>query len=371
MKTVSITRIAKEVGVSHATVSIILNSGRKNHRISQACAERIRKVATRLGYVPNYHAQAMKSGRAGVIGVAMDVKSQEFSDGSKPSSTQIGGTYFGTLIGAIELYTRAHACLTTIIGPSKNANALDHGLQALRQRQLDGLIILGAAVDPSSPCFIKKTLQEPMVAIEYSKPARLPVVNWDEAAGVALMVKHLAALGHKEILWLSPSLDDGCKDTLQRERIFMKAVLNAGLRCSACHLPVMDLESFSHAVEVIGKKLPAHIKGKGFTAIAGYNDVMAIGAYRALQKLGLRVPADISVIGIDDIVAPLASPPLTTVSHKLYEIGHRAVQLLFEMIENKKSMKRLQSRREMMTPELVIRDSTGPARSRKIGKETI
>jgi LacI family transcriptional regulator len=363
-KSVSVTSIAKEAGVSHATVSMVLNSGQRKYPISESCSQRIRDIAKRLGYVPNYHARAMKNGCAGVVAVVMDVEADDPKLIGDPGATQLGLPYFGTIIGAIELFTRAHGYFTTIVGPDKNSHALERGVLGLRQRRFDGLIVPGSSTRPESVSFMIESPQEPIVAIEYSGQTQLPVVEWDEPAGVALMVKHLAGLGHQELLWLGPAVSAGREIPTAREQLFMTAVWDAGLRGSSCRFDSAHAGFFGPTVEAAAEALRKHIAEKSatFTAVAAYNDVVAIGACAALQEAGLRMPADVSVIGFDNVVAPLASPPLTTVSHKLYELGQRATELLFEMISDEAAIAKFRGKREVIPPELVVRKSTGPVR---------
>jgi DNA-binding LacI/PurR family transcriptional regulator len=101
------------------------------------------------------------------------------------------------------------------------------------------------------------------------------------------------------------------------------------------------------------------------TGIVCYNDLCAIGVLRALRKAGIRVPEDVSVVGFDDLQACMADPKLTTIDHCLIRIGSRATELVLEMSQDDESFRRLRGVREVIEPELILRESTGPAPGNK------
>jgi len=358
----SLTEVAKKAGVSIATASLVLNSGRPTRRVSKACATRVRQIADELGYVPNYHAQSMKRGRADVIAVALDVS----FPGRQSKRNELGATYFGTIVGAIEASTRARANLMAIVGPQDQTRAPDRGLLGIRQRRFDGMIVLGPAVHTEETDFLHRPHQEAIVVIEYPGETPLPVVDWDEPGSVAIAVKHLADLGHKDLLWLGPRDEHTRAPAPTREQLFMTAVRDAGLRGSSCRFDRTDASAdyLADLADAADAALAEHLRKtpRAFTGVVCYNDVTAIGACGALLAAGLRIPDDVSVIGFDDVEAPLAIPRLTTVSHRLDEMGRRATDLVLELVENPAAAKRLRGHREVLPPELVVRKSTAKAK---------
>jgi LacI family transcriptional regulator len=360
----SLQEVARRAGVSIATASLVLNPGKQECRVSEACAARVRKIATRLGYVPNYHAQSMKKGRAGVLAVALDLG----SPGAQVSVRgELGMSYFGTIIGAIEARTRSLGFQMTVVGPDEKLRAPDRGLLGVRQRRFDGLIVPGTAVRSDATDFLSVPHDEPIVVVEYGGKTELPVVDWDEKACVRLAVHHLAALGHRELLWLGPPSLEGAP-AHGREEMFLNCVQEAGLKGSACRhdkiLWGLRDDYASRIVDASELALARRLReGEAFfTGVVAYNDVTAIGACSALHAAGLKIPADVSVVGIDDVEAPLCIPRLTSVSHKLPEMGTRATELVLEIVEDPKALKRLRGSRELIQPELIVRKSTGPAK---------
>ncbi len=360
----SLTEVAKDAGVSIATASMVLNRGKRADRISQPCAERVRASARKLGYVPNYHARSMKLGRAEVIGVAMDI-----IDTGEPHSL-FGNSYFGVLIGGIELTVRKHGYSVTIIGPEKSASAPARGVNAIQQRRFDGLIIPAVTLERKGDPVLTDPPDVPIVAIETDVKTRLPVVDWDEAAGMAQAAEHLAGLGHRDVLWMGLETTLDSRHAHPRERAFKTEGRKAGLRVSVLRFPDADYEKRSPEEQLIdhaAEALTRHAARKDrppFTAIMAYNDITAIGAYTALQRAGVSVPDDVSVIGVDDLQAPLMVPRLTTVNHMLLEMGETATELLLQMVRKPQQRRKLAGTRQVITPHLVVRASTAPPKGR-------
>lgn len=356
----SLSEVAKHAGVSLTTASIVLNPGKQACRISVACAQRVRAAAEELGYVPNYHAQSMKRGRAGAIAVTLDI-----GPPGQPSHSELGSSYFGTIIGAIELHARSLGFQTAIVGPDEKLRAPDRGYLGLRQRRFDGLIVPGIVVRPEATSFISDAPMAPIVVVEYSGKTELPVVDWDEAAGLELAIRHLADLGHRELLFLGPQDGDPVTGPTSRETLFMAKAAEAGVRFAACRF---DRRSSNYHVGTIADAAEDALRmylrehKRTFTGVLAYNNVAAIGACGALLEAGLKIPADVSVVGVDDVEASFAIPRLTTVSHKLAEMGRRASELMMQMIEDKEAVAALRGKREVLMPDLVVRKSTGPAK---------
>ena len=359
----SLSEVANRASVSVTTASMVLNGSKRSDRISEGCAMRVREAARQLGYVPNYHARSMKLGRAEAVGVSV-----EFRPTSGPERGELGGSYFGTLVGAVEVSARRAGYAMTMIGADERVRALHRGIQAIRQRRIDGLVVL-AALDTVPLAFDSTPVgREPVVVVEYSGPTQFPVVDWDLAYGVGLAIEHLVAMGHRRMLWLGPVQGPDTPPQV-REKLVMEAAQRAGLQSEMCRF-AQPWSSNAQPEEAIGdaaaEALALYIGEHGsarLSAIVCYSDATAIGAYRALQAAALRVPKDVSVIGFDDIEARLMVPKLTTVDHMLYEMGRRATVLLLEAVKHPENWPQYLGRRELVTPELVVRQSTGPAKS--------
>lgn len=356
----SLSDVAKAAGVSLTTASLVLNRPKQPNRVSVACAQRVREIAQQLGYIPNYHARSMKSGRAETIVVAIDMASEEESRVS-----ELADAYYNQLIGGIEQHLRKVGYQMTLVGPDAFARAPERGLAGIGQRRFDGMIIPGVTVADQRSQVVAQSPDSPIVVVEHPGPTQLPVVDYDEQHGIELAIDHLAALGHKRVLWVGPISEQGGEHP--RERMFAASAARAGLQTSICrfgHVPWKYVRSsmVTEAHEALARQLAQG--RRDFTAIVAYNDPVAIGAITALNEVGLKVPADVSVVGFDDIEAAFCIPLLTSVSHVLPEMGRRAAELMMQMIGNDQTRAALRGTRELIQPNLIIRKSTAAPRSK-------
>lgn len=356
----SLTQVAKQAGVSVTTASLVLNPGKQQSRISEACAARVRAAAATLGYVPNYHARSMKLGRSETVAVALD------AGDPGDNTVQFLTSYFSTLLGGIEIALRKHGYQMTIIGPGRRTRAVERATLGLRQRRFDGVVVSGVLVGDNTAGRLQETPDRPCVVVEYAKKTPWPVIDWNEPAGMARGIAHLAQLGHKDVLWIGPAEGATHDAPSPRERLFEAAIREAGLRGRPLRYVLKKFEyddRFGHihsADEALAADL-ASGEVRRWTAVVAWNDKAAIGACRALTRGGLRVPADVSVIGFDDIEAALCVPALTTISHQLTEMGRRAGELVVRMSLEPELIAEHRGVRDVVEPQLVVRESTGPA----------
>lgn len=355
----SLTDVARVAGVSLTTASMVLNKGKQESRVSEACAKRVREVATRLGYVPNYHARSMKIGRAEVLAVALDIGEPDIDNPANVS--ELAGSYFSQIVGGIELYTRSIGYQLMIVGPDASYRATERGLLGLKQRRFDGLVILGTVIDVQSE-FMRRAPESPIVAIEYRGDTPIPVIDFNESAAMKLAIAHLGEFGHKNLLWVGPA-DDDDEPVHHREEAFLDAAREADMKTSACRFEEVRGANSADLIDRVASTVQSHLaRGTNFTGVVCCNDKIAIGACDALMRAGLSIPKDVSVIGIDDTEASLCIPRLTSISHQLHEMGRRAAELALEMSSDPFAMYRYRGSRHVVEPSLVVRSSTGPAK---------
>jgi DNA-binding LacI/PurR family transcriptional regulator len=354
----SLSDVAKAAGVSLTTASLVLNRPKQPNRVSAACASRVKQIADQLGYIPNYHARSMKLGKAETIAVALDVG----GDGGSCTVAELADPYFSQLLGGIELFLRNVGYEMTIVVADHLNRAPDRAMNGILQRRFDGMIVMGVCVDPDRSKVLHSSPDAPIVAIEYGGETQVPVVDYDEAYGVGLAVKHLAALGHKRVLWVGhqgrpdPAMED------RREEMFRRSAREAGVAVETCRFEIdadlpMTRSTLAELAEVAVAKYVA-ANGQRFSGVVAYNDPVAIGVCSALDLSGVRVPQDVSVVGFDDVEASLCIPKLTTVSHMLGEMGRRAAEMVIQMITDPEMKQKYRGKREVIAPELVVRRST-------------
>jgi len=344
----SLRDVARLAGASVSTASKVLNTGTELDRISEECARRVRRAARKLGYRRNYHARSLLTGRAHTIGVSLQIE---------PGTNVLGDAYWGTLIGGVEAHARGHGYEVLLVGPTAGEMAAERGLEHAHGRRLDGLINMGW-IDPRIVRCAERA-DVPVVLVNSELRTSLPVIELDDRAGIHAVVRHLVELGHRELLWLGPRQDWPKTPALRRDA-FTKALRESGAHGRSCTFSFRPgTRDGQKLIESGERALAARLgDGRAFTAVVCYNDVTAVGAYRAARAAGLRIPDDLSVTGFDDAYGTYFCPGLTTVSH-MFETGHRASILVLEMCENPDQRRLRKGYRERVVPQLVVRGSTG------------
>jgi DNA-binding LacI/PurR family transcriptional regulator len=324
--------VAKHSGVSHQTVSRVLNN---NQSVSSATRKKVLESIAELGYRPNLAARALVTGRTFTVGV-LSFDSGLYGPSSMLHAIQTAAKDEGYRV-----------ILTSI--RSIDEQSLTDGIDELTNSRVDGIVIISPqSSDLKELASIKTRL--PVVAPESPTPRKIPCLNTNQYEGAGLALRHLLSLGHKKIGHISGPLD--WFDASQRLRAWKTELEDAGLTTE--HLALGDWTPQSGYDGA--KKL---MKDPGVTAIFAANDAMAVGVLHALNEMKLRVPEDVSVVGFDNIQeSSLLIPGLTTVNQDFSRIGHELLALLIRLITHEK----VAHVRSEVTPELVIRESTGKPR---------
>jgi LacI family transcriptional regulator len=331
--TITIREVAKQAGVSVATVSRVMNN---SGPVSAATRERVERVAAALRYAPHGGARGLILRRTRTIGVILP---------------DLYGEYFSEVIRGMDQATQRAGYNVLLSSSHEDRSEIDAAVRAMRGR-VDGLILmspdigvaeLSEAVWPSLPVVLLNT--------EAGEAAGgFHTINVDNYGGSYAMVRHLASLGHTRIGLIGG--DAGNHDARERRRGYEAALGDAGLEVRGSWQVESDFRKSGgwEAVRVLmrGRERP--------TAIFAANDAMAVGAMSALQEMGLWVPRDVAVTGFDDVpLARYVSPPLTSVHVDNSGLGARAVELLLASIMDAE----LEPRHEVESTTLVIRRSCG------------
>lgn len=313
-KTIGIRDVAREAGVSVTTVSHILNN-KESARASVATRERVRATAARLGYGPNRMARSLRMQRSEMIGLL----SEDIA--TTPHAGRI-------ILGAQDA---AHAAGLTIvlINTTQSQSDTDRDIDALLRQQVDG--ILYATMYHRALELPEQLSKIPSVLIDAEDLAgRLAGVVPDEIGGARHAVQELIDHGHRRIGFIT-NIED-VPATHGRLAGYRETLDEAGIAFDESLVVARASETpggYEAALEVLSTEDPP-------TALFCYNDRMAMGAYRAASELGLRVPADLSVVGFDnqEIVADGLFPSLTTVALPHYEMGQWAMKRLIEILND-------------------------------------
>ena len=331
--------VAEAVGVHVSTASRALHA-KTRHLITDELAERIVAAARTLEYRPNSIAYSLRTRRSMTVGVLVP---------------DITNPIFPPIVRGLEdvLVPRGYATLVvnTDSDPGKAATYI-HMLQG---RGVDGLVVASAERQDTA---LAEVFDDhlPLVAVnrKSEQPHMWAVVN-DEETGINAIVDHLVALGHRRFAHIAgpQNLSTG----FLRRKAFLARIAALGLEWDPKLM--VDAKRYSEAE---GKRAcDALLDVGGATAIVAANDLLALGALRALAGRGLDCPGDISVTGYNDMpFVDRLSPPLTTVRIQSYESGRHAAAMILKQIETPVEARRPST--EVLPVELVVRGSTGPAK---------
>ncbi len=332
--TVTIKQVAREAKVSVATVSRALND---TGPVREEVRERVRVIAERLRYVPHGGARSLITRKTGAIGVFLP---------------DIYGEFFSEVIRGMDGVSRHRGYHLLVAGSHSDPSEILAVMRATRGR-VDGLLVMAPDLEADA---IERDVPPslPLVAMNCRRlGAQFDSISIDNYGGAYAMVRHLASLGHVRIAFLKGP--DRNFEASERLRGYRDAVLAlGGVVDQGLEIPGDFTEESGHkgALAVLGlSRRP--------TALLAGNDAMALGALSALAELGLRVPADITVAGFDDIpVARYITPPLSTVHVPIAELGARAMERLLLALERGAAHER---RHEVLPTTLVVRGTCGRA----------
>lgn len=335
----SIRDVAREAGVSTATVSHVLNNTRF---VSEETRARVRAAVEKCGYYPNAHARSLATGRSQTLGLII-------SDISNP--------FFPELVKSIETAAFEQGYDVVLSNTNYDPARTSHYVSRLIERKVAGVALMTSELDAS---LIEELARREVsvVFLDLGEPGvHMSNLRVDYGAGIEEAIRHLVALGHERIAFV------GGPERLRSARRRLEAFRRSMER----YLPDAPLEVHHGDFRLGGGREAARAMLAAParpTAVVAANDMMALGALAELREAGLSVPRDISVVGFDDIsFAALSNPPLTTVSLPREELGRRAVEALLSTIAHPEQ----RGTEAVITTRLVVRDSTAPA-SREAAK---
>ena len=322
--------VAAAAGVSVPLVSIVM---RDAQGASATTRDRVRKVAEDLGYRPDQRARLLRQQRTRLLGVSFDVEQ----------------AFHGDLIGGIYAVAEpaGYDVVLSATGPTRpEARAVD----ALLDDRCEAVILLGPQSATRSLTALATKLPVVVLA-RIVRSAAVDTVRTDDHAGMNAAIGHLVDLGHRRIAYLDGGRTPGAPERLH--------ALNeaATARLSADGVRIIP----GGPGEEDGVGAVEHLLANGPlpTAVVAFNDRCAIGAIGALNRAGLQVPQDVSVVGYDDSrLARISYIDLTTVGQNPRQLADLAVHRAIDRLEDH----RVERRDQVVTPQFVIRSSTAPPR---------
>jgi LacI family transcriptional regulator len=335
---VTLRDIADEAGVSMMTVSNVVNGNRA--RVSPETIERVQRIVAERGYVPSASARSLAARSSRLIGLLVPAADED-------SLTLSPHT--GAMLGQIERALRKrgyHLLLRGIAHP-------DEVGEALRSWSLDGAVLLGFLDEEIDRLDAHVAGKVAMLAIDsYSANPLATGVRSDDFAGGRLAAAHLLDLGHRDIVFAGPSFSD-VGVVHQRFEGFRQAFVDKGLRWDD------RLTATVNTTHASGRALGAGLRTDfpAATAVFATADILAVGVMAGLSESGVAVPADVSVVGFDDLdISAIVTPKLTTVAQDLPTKATIAVDLLLAAIEQQ----RRPTAPTVLDVAIVARASTAP-----------
>lgn len=323
---VTIKDIARAASVDPSTVTRALQGSR---RVKPSTREKIRGLASDMGYVPNMAARTLVNRSSGLVGVVI------------PDMTN---PFFADLGKGIEDEAAKHD-LRILINDTRGVEEAERqAVQLFLELKVDGLLVPMARCPQS----YYDELDASVPVVHVNRDNAQHHVDCDRVQGSISVMQHLLELGHRRIGFVRGTAPPGLEPKMYAYR---QALAEAGIDYDPQLIYTFDgtLDSSRRiADQLVALERPP-------TAVFGWNDVSAIGLIHALRGHGLRVPRDISIAGHDDIqLAGCVDPPLTTVAWPMYELGQQSVRYLYCLGHGNPAPKP-----PLPQPKLIVRDSTG------------
>ncbi len=335
--------IAREAGVSTATVSRVIN----NQSVRPDSRARVEAAIEKLHFVPNAFARSLMSKRSKAIGTLI---------------TSMTNSYYMEITEVIERRFRDQGSMLFLCSTDGSHQSEQDYIQDLASRQVDGIIIIDPSIENYSNGLFRSTARRlPLVLIHsWAEFSGLNAVTIDQELGMTRVMQRLWEDGHRDIAFVRGEVGHSYDIKENKWREFLAA---KGCPPLAEHLVTITQGNTEEAIPLARDACLALLERstpKRPSAIFACNDLMALGAMAAANSLGIRIPEELSLIGHDNTAMTLTSnPPLSSVDLKMRSLGNAAVDLLLHAMNPEDP----EPRRILIEPELVLRASSGKAPS--------
>jgi DNA-binding LacI/PurR family transcriptional regulator len=334
VRPLSMADVAARAGVSHQTVSRVVNG---HPSVAAHTRERVEQAIAELGYRPNIAARALVTGSTRTIGL-VTVKINQYG----PAQTMLG----------LEKAARAAGySLSVSILDDATAAAMREAVDTFVSQRVDAIVALSTYDDAAEALSLLDS-PVPLVAVQVGGDEERPAVGVDQVTGARLATRHLLELGHRTVHHVAGPADS-------QEARGRSEGWQAELEAAGAPVPEQLRGDWTPSSGyAVGRQLAQRIAdGEEITAVFLANDQMALGLLSAFHESGIEAPDDVSIVGFDDLPeAPYFTPPLTTVRQDFAELGRRGVQLVLARLQGEDLHPRA------VPAQLVVRASTGPAK---------
>lgn len=329
--TVTIYDVAREAGVSMATVSRVVNN---NPNVKPQTRKRVFEAIERLGYRPNAVARGLASKKTTTVGVVIP---------------DISNAIFGEVARGIEDIATMYHYNIILCNADKKKDREIRVINTLLEKQVDGLLFMGGTVTEDHMEAFRTSSIPIVLCATTDENGKMPAVDIDHEAAAADAVNVMIGKGHRKIAMISGTLQDPAVG-YARYQGYKKALEKAGIELSEDYVRIGNYR-YESGMEAMKYFLGLEDRP---TAIFAATDEMAIGAIHMIQDEGLRVPEDFSVISVDNTrMASMVRPQLSTAAQPMYDIGAVSMRLLTKLM-NKENVEQVKF---VLPHEIILRNS--------------
>lgn len=326
--------VARHAGVAISTASAAIN---RSAPVSEEIIAKVEAAVRAIGYVPHGAAQSLRSGQSRLIGLLVP---------------NVANPHFSAMARVIENVCLNAGYLSVVYSSGQDENRENQILRMMRQQRVAGLIIVPTQSHAEHGRYLAQEIHVPTVLLDMPvEGLTYNAVKLDNVRATRMATDYLLDLGHKDIVALGGL--SGLLTSTDRLRGYRDAIEARGLSFSEANVLAggYDFEPAYQSVRtVMQRPVPP-------SAVISFSNLMTMGALQALRDLSLSAPADVSIVGIDDLdFADLLNPAPTVIRAPIAEMARRSIQLLLDEIEKRD---RPSGKLEVFPPELVIRGSAG------------
>lgn len=330
VKQATLRDVADLAGVSYQTVWRVVND---HPHVATETRHRVQKAIRELDYRPHRAAQVLTTGRSYILQLVI-----------------FEGGYGDPLPAVLHwAWQKGYTMVVTELKDPTSAEAVRATLMEMSQ-MADGVLMVMPYPHLAYEDLVSLCQGRPFVLVNTQLGSHMPSVVFDQWNGARQAAEHLIDLGHRQIAEIGGP--PGNFDAEMRHTAWTRVLDNHGLTLGPHVVGNFQVCSgYTAAQRLLALEEP-------FTAILAANDLMALGAVRALREAGLRVPGDVSIVGFDDVEeAAYFDPPLTTIRQDFDILGQESVEYLVSLIEHES----IPVQQRVLYPELIVRQSTTPA----------
>jgi LacI family transcriptional regulator len=329
--------VAKRAGVAISTVSAVIN---RSAPVSEDTIAKVEAAVAAIGYTPHGAAQSLRSGRSRLIGLVVP---------------NIANPHFAAVAREVENVCLSAGYTTVVYSTGQDAERESQVLKMMRQQRVAGLIVIPTRSDAAHGAALVNQIHVPTVLLDmHVQGLPYDVIKTDNIEAGRLATEHLLALGHRRIAIIVGI--PGLATSDDRYGGYLKAYSDRGLGTDKSLMLRGEFDrdaAHAAALKLLERKDRP-------TAIVTISNMMTVGLLFAIRELGLRVPGDLSVVGIDDLdFAELLDPKPTAVTTPILAMARRSIQKLLAQLSEKQSTV---GNWEVYQPGLLVRQSTAAPR---------